>query len=205
MASYKLTYFNGRGRAEISRYIFAQAGVDYEDNRVTGEEFGKMKPTLPAGSLPLLEVDGKPLAGSGSIARFLGERFNLGGETDFDNAQLDSLIDVVNDFSAQAVQAFFGGDEEKKAAAKKALFETHLPKYFGILEKRVVANNSPDGWVYGNKLTYVDLRISITFDGILPLDPTISDRFPALKKLNDAVRAQPKIAEWIKKRPETQF
>ena len=205
MASYKLTYFNGMGRAEISRYIFAQAGVEYEDNRVTMEEFGKLKPTLPSGSLPVLEVDGKPLAGSGSIARFLGERFGLGGENDFDNAQLDSIIDVINDYSAQAFAAYTESNEEKKAAAKKALFETHLPKYFGILEKRIVANNSSDGWAYGNKITYVDLRISIRFDGMLPVNPTIADRFPAMKKLNDAVKAQPKIAEWLKKRPETPF
>lgn len=204
MPSYTLIYFNGRGRAEIARYIFAQAGVEYEDKRVTGEEFGKLKPTLPTGSLPVLQVDGKSLSGSSSIARFLGERFGLGGETDFDNAQLDSIVDVLNDFGVKAVEAFFG-EEEKKAAAKKALFETHLPKYFGILNKRIEANNCAEGWVYKNKLTYVDLRISLTFDMMQSVEPTIADTYPAMKKLNDAVKALPKIAEWLKKRPETQF
>ena len=34
MVSYKLTYFNVRGLGEISRYIFAAAAQEYEDNRI---------------------------------------------------------------------------------------------------------------------------------------------------------------------------
>ena len=34
MSNYKLTYFNGRGRAELSRLIFAAAGVEFEDERI---------------------------------------------------------------------------------------------------------------------------------------------------------------------------
>ena len=38
-AKFKLTYFNGRGRGELSRLILAQAGVDYEDHRVGFDEW----------------------------------------------------------------------------------------------------------------------------------------------------------------------
>ena len=34
--SIKLTYFDARGRAETSRLILAYAGVDYQDERITG-------------------------------------------------------------------------------------------------------------------------------------------------------------------------
>ena len=64
MSTYKLTYFNGRGRGEVARFIFAQAGQEYEDNRVSGEEFAKLKPDLWTGSLPVLYVDGESLSGS---------------------------------------------------------------------------------------------------------------------------------------------
>jgi len=43
--SYKLTYFNGKGRAELSRYIFAQAGVAYEDMRVEHSQWSQLKPS----------------------------------------------------------------------------------------------------------------------------------------------------------------
>ena len=34
MPVYKLTYFNARARAEVSRILFALAGVEYEDERI---------------------------------------------------------------------------------------------------------------------------------------------------------------------------
>ena len=45
MPSYKLMYFNGRGRAEASRYLFALAGVEYEDYRFAEGEWPRVKPS----------------------------------------------------------------------------------------------------------------------------------------------------------------
>lgn len=41
--SYKLIYFNARGRAEHIRYILAFAGVDYVDERVPKERWTELK------------------------------------------------------------------------------------------------------------------------------------------------------------------
>ena len=41
----KLTYFNLRGRAEPARLILAHAGVDFEDCRITSEEWQTLKPS----------------------------------------------------------------------------------------------------------------------------------------------------------------
>ncbi|EPB80179.1 glutathione S-transferase protein [Ancylostoma ceylanicum] len=45
MVHYKLTYFNGRGLGECARQLFALADQQYEDIRVTHEEFPNIKPT----------------------------------------------------------------------------------------------------------------------------------------------------------------
>ena len=207
MPSYKLIYFDGRGRAECSRYIFAQAGVEYTDERLNEEEFMKVKSSgcLPAGSLPVLEVDGKMLAGSEVIARYLGEKFGLAGENDWDNAQLASLVDLMTDLDNCVMPVFFGKDDASKAEAKKKLIEVSIPKYFGCLEKRIKANNSPDGWAYGKKITYVDMRIVSGLEMLFGVDPNVLDSYPTLKKLFEAVNAQPNIAAWIKKRPDSKF
>lgn len=34
MSKYRLTYFDARGRAEVSRLLFAAAGKSYEDIRI---------------------------------------------------------------------------------------------------------------------------------------------------------------------------
>ena len=204
MSTYKLTYFNVMGRAEPARFIFAQAGQEYEDNRVSAEEFGKMKPDLWPGSLPVLYVDGKSLSGSRTITRYLGEKFGLAGCNDFENADLDSIADVIEDLNQKVVPAIWG-TEESQVKGKEVLLKEAIPKYFGILEKRVNSNGVAEGWILGNKLTYIDFHVSIMLDGLLRLDPTLNDNYPALKKLSDAVKAQPRIAEWIKKRPDTPF
>lgn len=43
MVVYKLIYFDGRGRAEIIRLIFAAAFQKYEDRRISPEEWENMK------------------------------------------------------------------------------------------------------------------------------------------------------------------
>ena len=43
MPAYKLIYFNARGRAELSRWIFAAAGQEYEDIRFEREDWPKYK------------------------------------------------------------------------------------------------------------------------------------------------------------------
>jgi hypothetical protein len=62
---YKLTYFNLRGLAEMSRLLFAYAGVEYEDFRfpfkrteagVEANEFGAAKTTFPFHTLVKLRA-----------------------------------------------------------------------------------------------------------------------------------------------------
>ena len=41
----KLRYFNARGKAEVSRLVLAQAGVEYEDIRFEELEWPAIKPS----------------------------------------------------------------------------------------------------------------------------------------------------------------
>ena len=45
MGKLKLIYFNGRGRGEPARLILAQAGVEYEDERIEFEDWPALKPS----------------------------------------------------------------------------------------------------------------------------------------------------------------
>ncbi len=43
MPQYKLIYFNGRGRGELPRQVFALAGQDFEDYRLKDGEWATFK------------------------------------------------------------------------------------------------------------------------------------------------------------------
>jgi glutathione S-transferase len=95
MTNYKLTYFNGRGRAELSRLIFAAAGAQFTDERLTNWPTGKED--SPLGQLPYLTVDGVKLPQSLSVGRFLAKQFNLAGADNLTQAKADAIVDTLND------------------------------------------------------------------------------------------------------------
>ena len=188
----------------MARFIFAQAGAEYEDKRITSEEFGKLKPTLLTGSLPVLEIDDKMLTGSGPINRYLAEEFGLSGKDSFERAKIDGIVDVVDDLFGRMVATVFA-DPAVKEKLEKRFAEEDIPKYLGILETIISTNNSSEGWAFGNKVTYADMKIAVEVGGIIAKEPAVGEKFPSVKKCIDAVNALPKIAEWIKDRPDTPF
>lgn len=100
-SQYKLVYFDFRGLGEAIRYIFAYVGVDFEDERIPfkpedgipskqKEWLAKKKADTPFHQIPVLEVDGKMICHSNTIARFLGRRFNLAGKDEFEQVSSSS-------------------------------------------------------------------------------------------------------------------
>lgn len=205
MPTYKLTYFNLRGRAELIRWIFVQASVEYEDIRITKEQWAEMKSTTPNGSIPILEVDGKVLAGSGPIARYVAEQHGLAGENDVENAQIAGIDDLLTDATNRFSKYWFEKDEAFKEQIKKDINEKHLPFYLTYLEKQITTNAAPEGWLFGKKVTYVDLRLVMMLEYIQMFNDKILESYPGIVKLKESVFSLPKIAQWIKDRPKTEF
>ena len=205
MTEYTLKYFNARGRAEVTRLIFAQAGIKYKDERVEfgTEEWAKLKPTTPTGLLPVLEVDGKMYPGSVPIARFVAERFGLAGTNDLENLQLAGIADTIADCRFKMGQFHFEKDETRKAELLKELTETHIPKLLGNLERLASANNSAGGWLCGPKVTYADFAFLEVSGYVFKVAPNLLDKYPALKKLKTSIENLPNIAKWLKERPES--
>ena len=132
----KLTYFPARGRAEISRLILTFAGVDFNDIRLTGEEFGQVKPILPYGSVPVLEYKGEVICESMAIAMFLAEEFGLAGKNNLEGAQACEVALALNGLGEDFVKLLFAKEDEKEAIRKKLCEET-LPLKLGQLETRL--------------------------------------------------------------------
>ncbi|XP_072050402.1 hematopoietic prostaglandin D synthase-like [Amphiura filiformis] len=198
MPSYKLTYFNAKGRAEIIRLVFVQAGVKYEDVRVNFDDWPPLKPTMPTGTLPILEVDGgKKIPNCQAIARYVARECNLAGSNNLEQLKVESVMEVFLDIVNDIFPATKENDE-----AKKAVFEEKIKPKLKNLENMLAANG---GNVFvGNKITLADIGLFNYCDVFMTklCDDPLKD-FPKLKALNEKVSKEPRIAAWLAKRPQT--
>lgn len=55
---------------------------------------------MPFGQVPVLEWDGHKVNQSVALARFLGKKYGLGGSDDFENLEIDAIVDTIHDFRA---------------------------------------------------------------------------------------------------------
>jgi len=200
---YKLTYFDARGRAEAARFVFAYAGVQYEDERLTQDVWPTKKASTPWGSIPILEVDGKVLAQSSAILRYLGKVHNLAGENDFEAAKCDEMVEALADLTTAAAPIFREKDEAKKAELIEKVKTETFPKFLTQWEKVLNANG---GFLVGKKFSYADFAIANSldiFNGML--GGYIFEKYPTMKKHSESVMSAKGIKEWVAKRPKTAF
>ena len=202
MSTYKLVYFNLRARAELTRLIFAQAGVEYTDERLEFQDWPARAPNTPFGVLPVLEVNGQQLGGSLVIARYVAEKHGLGGANDWENALIDSALDALSDGIQKIAPIVFEKDEAKKAELKKTA-EEEIHFTLTNLEKFAAANK--DGWLVGSKVTYGDLAVFNALSNLAGFWPAVLDKYTTLAQIKQRVEELPRIAKWLKDRPVTFF
>ncbi|CAF1324821.1 unnamed protein product [Didymodactylos carnosus] len=207
MSNYKLYYFNGRGRAEVTRLIFAQAGQKFEDIRWEHSEWPQHKAETPLGQMPVLEVDGTKLPQSLSIARFVAKKFNLAGRDNLEQAKVDSVIDTNADLLQKFVTVSFEKDEQKKQQALETFQQEDLPKQLQNLETLLTNYGQTGPYFLGANLTWADLMFLDMVEKVQDLVKTQNflDKYPKLKRNHDEVQKQPKIAAYLKSRPQTPF
>ena len=150
MAAVKLTYFNLRARGEPIRLLLAYGGVKYEDERINAsrEDPGPwvaLKPTTPYGQLPVLSWDGVVISQSMACARFVANEIGISGRTNLEKAQVDEIIDCIQDLHNKRSSLFFAKDDE----GLKNHMTVTLPTALGQLEKRLEARPRPvHGWKF---------------------------------------------------------
>lgn len=52
---------------------------------------------MPYGMLPVLEINGKPIAQSNAVARYLARKHNLTGRDEWEAMMCDVLVDTLGD------------------------------------------------------------------------------------------------------------
>ncbi|XP_067009016.2 glutathione S-transferase-like [Anabrus simplex] len=202
-SSYKLIYFNARGKAEHIRFIFAYAGIDYEDVRITKEQWSERKEGMPFGMVPALEIDGKLVGQSNAIARYLAKQYGLAGKDEWESLQCDMLVDTLSDLKQVLYQYRMETDPIKKEEKKQMLLRETIPFFMGKFEKVVAENN---GYSVGDALTWADFVFAVSLENFeLIFGNNSLERYPSLRALKEKVFNIPSIQDWVNNRPVTDF
>lgn len=203
--SLRLHYFPFPGRAGAIRDALRIGGIAFEDAHVPPERFPAVKPELPFGSLPVLDVETRggtiSAAQSNAILRFVGRRAGLYPTDDVRALKVDEALDLGEDLYHVLTPSMVEGNAERRMAMRTVLAEETLPRWIGFLERLLVANGRT-GFVAGDALTVADLKLhwiadkltNGTLDGI---PTTLLDRFPAVTawRKNVAAVREARLAE----------
>jgi glutathione S-transferase len=202
MATYKLIYFNLKGRAELTRLIFNLAGQPFEDNRIEFSDWSKLKNTFSFKQLPVLEVtetDGKVtrIAQSNSIVRFVASRFGLDGKNDLERASCDMICEQIRDIFDSLIHIFLIKNEEEKSSLFDKNVNEKIPDMYRLIQNLLETNKS--GFLVGNDVTYTDLALVLSYDWLRDRKEDVLAKLPGLKEHEAKIRAIPRVADHLKK------
>nr|QUF59418.1 glutathione S-transferase GSTS12/13-3 [Brachionus angularis] len=200
MPNYKLTYFNSRGRAELTRLIFAAAGVEFEDVRYELNEW----PKTPLGQLPYLTVDGLHLPQSLAFARLVAKRHNLAGNNDLDQAKADAVVDTCTDLqNVYYPKVLFVKAEDKPAAVEKFLAEDAV-EHLGRIEK-ILNLYGNEGYSVSSSFTWADLSVFDVTSLVHGLDQNALNNYPRILAVRNTVQTNERIAKYLQQRPKNPY
>ena len=159
MSRFKLTYFDfDGGRGEPIRIAFHAAGIEFEDHRISFDEFMKNRGDMRFTCAPELEIDGVTVTQSNSMLRYVGKRAGLYPEDDLQALYCDEAMDAVEDLLHQVVHTMgLEGDELK--AAREKLADGWLSVFIrGLAE---ILERGGGEYFADNRLTVADLKVYV--------------------------------------------
>eukprot|EP00117_Sycon_ciliatum_P042244 scpid82425/ scgid30752/ Hematopoietic prostaglandin D synthase; GST class-sigma; Glutathione S-transferase; Glutathione-dependent PGD synthase; Glutathione-requiring prostaglandin D synthase; Prostaglandin-H2 D-isomerase len=202
MPTYKLTYFDATGRAELSRRMFKLAGVEFEDVRVSKDEWPKLKAGMPLKVMPVMEVDGQLIVQSGCIERYVAEKTGLnGGESPAARLQVDIIHTTAMEYILLPMPMFGEKDEAKKAELRREFLEDKLPVCMDFLTKELEQAKQDFGSdeFFVGKVTMADIAVSLLLEVLVwaKLADDVMPKYPLIQALVDRVNALPPIAKHL--------
>ena len=189
-------------RAEIARLSLFLGNIEFEDVRITKDEFQRVKSDgqldngikIPFNQLPCLVVDEVSIAQTGGIARFCGKLANLYPQNNnLEAAKIDQFIDMATDLTVLVAST--------KVEDRNNLVIGELSRKLSILNKSIELSNN---YLVNSNISIADIAIwrlmgwltSGSLDGI-PLD--LLKEHENISKICLLVDKHPKVNEWIKK------
>ncbi len=204
MSIYKLTYFDiDGGRAEPIRIAFHVAGIDFEDNRITFEEFSKIRSNMRFTCVPVLEIDGAQITQSSAISRYVGKMAGLYPKDDLQALYCDEVLGALEDLTYRIVGTF-GLEGEDLRLAREKLVDGWLTIFLRGLNQLLIRGGGK--YFAGNHMTVADLAAFVQArslcKGILDHVPTdiVQRVAPALFEHMERINNDPRVRAYYESR-----
>jgi len=157
MSKLTLRYFDfDGGRGEPARLALHIGKVPFEDVRIGMKDWPQQRDQAPFQALPTLEVEGKVVAQSNSINRYVGKLAGLYPQDNLQALLCDEVMDAAEDVGTR-----IGGTIDLPADAKKKAREElaagRIPRYLEQLQLRLKAAGGE--YFADRQLTVADLKI----------------------------------------------
>eukprot|EP00930_Biecheleria_cincta_P055627 TRINITY_DN41932_c0_g1_i1.p1 TRINITY_DN41932_c0_g1~~TRINITY_DN41932_c0_g1_i1.p1 ORF type:complete len:235 (+),score=44.06 TRINITY_DN41932_c0_g1_i1:67-771(+) len=213
---YKLSYFDCRGRAELTRILFAYGGIDYEDDRVKRADMAELKAkgVLPFGQFPVLSIDGGPCySQSYAIAKYVAKIVGLMPADPEAQLACDMIILTTEDVRSKIIPIRYSGKVgDERLALYRNFYENVLPGFLANFEKQLAGRKN----FVGDSLSIADIAVFnmclyLTFPccevqaadaAAKQQQETCLDGFPGIQALKEQVGCIPGIKNWLDARPQ---
>ncbi len=209
MALPTLIYFAARGRAELTRLVLAEAGVEYQEHPVghgtppkdgRPTDFPALKATgdLPFEAVPVWEEpDGFRLAQSLAIVNYLARAHGLAGRTPKEQALVEQALGGFDDFRAE-IRKVAVATLEQRPALREALATQVAPRWLGYYDRLLRANKDGTGFLVGDALTSADLALWYLCEVCIDNGfGAAVDKYPTLKAHFERIGKRPRIAAYL--------
>ena len=195
-----LHYFKVNARGSIARALLSHAKANWEDRYVKFDEWKekkKNKEFCEYGQLPILEYKGKYYAQSMAIELFIAKKFNLLGDNDDEDYEINNLLCSFEDFFP-LIHDMTEQTKEKTYAKFRQYLKVYEEKYL----KNVKANNGGKFFFAKGKFTLADAYLGSLILSLLEIrlkEVDLEKEFPELKKLMDSYKSEDALKEYYEK------
>ncbi|GAB4819891.1 hypothetical protein N2152v2_006937 [Parachlorella kessleri] len=206
MAKPTVQYFEFRGRAEPIKLALAAKGVEFE---VQSVDYQAMKADLekfPFAQVPRYQDDEVNMGQSNAIMRHIGRKYDLYGKTRAEAAQIDQIIDGVEDVRRKYLALIY--QDQLAPEAKKAYWEQHCDPasaggrnggaHWFYLAQLLRRNAGGEGYFVGTQLSVADVLVFDLVDlHLRVLEEQMRQTYPELVELWERVGALPAVKAYL--------
>lgn len=214
--AYELYYWPGLpGRGEFVRLALEEAGADYADVVATGgigalmDVWNDADVTTPPFAPPILRHGKRVIAQTANILLYLGDRLGLAPKSEAARLWTHQIQLTIADLVVEAHDThhplggdFYYDDQKPESSRRAALFrKTRMPKFLDWFEAILARNPKGGRFLVGARLTYADLSLFQTVEGLRYAFPKASKRAlantPRVVALRDRVAERPHVAGYL--------